>query len=96
MSSVLDSMAVCLGAVSALRAVLCVEESLRHPSFTALLRNFPWQSHALSVIAGLATVIYAEVGGSRAVLVASVLIVCAGACVSLIAVSKQGGNDEAR
>lgn len=89
MSNILDSLAVCLGAVSALRAALCAEEGLRSHAFTAV-RHLPWQSHALSLFAGLATVIYALVGGSRDVLVASVLIVCAGTCVPLLGGSTQG------
>jgi hypothetical protein len=89
---ILDSLAVCLGAVSALRAALCVDEALRHPTFTALLRHLPWQSHALNVIACLGTVIYALAGGSRDVLVASVLILCAGACVPLITDERQGAQ----
>ncbi|WP_066704919.1 hypothetical protein [Curvibacter delicatus] len=92
MSPILDSLAVCLGAVSALRAALCVEEGLRYPTFTALLRHLPWQSHALNVIACLGTVIYALAGGSREVLVASVLILLAGACVPLVVGPLQGAQ----
>ena len=97
MSPILDSLAVCLGAVSALRAALCVEEGLRYPTFTALLRHLPWQSHALNVIACLGTVIYALAGGSREVLVvSSVLILLAGACVPLVVGPLQGArNNEA-
>jgi hypothetical protein len=84
-SPILDSLAVCLGAVSALRALLCVDESLHYPPLTTALRHLPWQSHALNVLAGLGTVIFALLGGSRDVLVASVLILCAGACVPLFA-----------
>ena len=90
MSPLLDSLAVCLGAISALRAALCVDESFRQPILTNMLRHLPWQSHALNLIAGLGTVIYAFAGGSREVLVASVLILCAGACVPLIAASRKG------
>lgn len=92
MSPILNSLAVCLGAVSALRAVLCIEEALRQPGFTAAPRHSPWQSHALNLTAGLATVTFAMAGGSREVLVASVLILCAGACVPLLAGAQQGGQ----
>jgi len=88
-SPLLDSLAVCLGAISALRAAFCIDETFRQPILTNTLRHLPWQSHALNLIAGLGTVIYAFAGGSREVLVASVLILCAGASVPLIAASRK-------
>lgn len=83
MSSFLDSFAVCLGAVSALRAVVFAEGSMpSHPAVSVPCRQ-SWQQHGLSIASGLFTATYAIAGGSRDALIANVLIVTAGAVMPL-------------
>lgn len=91
----LDSVTVCLGAISALRASLCVEQSFRQTSFPSFdLGLQPWQLHALSTASGVATVLYAWAGGSREALVANVLILTAGSCVPLLHHFESEGVDQ--
>lgn len=91
MSSFLDSFAVCLGAVSALRAVVCAEGVMPSLQMASVLCSQSWQQHALSIASGLFTATYAIAGGSREVLIANVLILTAGAVIPLCRDFQVGG-----
>lgn len=84
MSSLLDSFAVCLGAVSALRAAICAEHLPTLVPITSPVRVETWQQHALTITSGIATAVYALAGGSREVLITNALILTSGAVISLL------------
>lgn len=84
MSPLLDSFAVCLGAVSALRAAIGGEHIITLVPPTSPVRVETWQQHALTITSGIATAVYACAGGSRDVLITNALILTAGALISLL------------
>jgi hypothetical protein len=84
-SPIVDSLSVCLGAISAVRSLASVQESFRSQfPLSASPRSEPWQHTALSLASGATTILYALAGGTRHALMTSAAILAAGAAFVLL------------
>jgi hypothetical protein len=84
-SPTVESLSVCLGAVSAIRSLVSVQESFGPQVAPSVLPcSEPWQHSALTLISGVTTIVFAMAGGTRTALVTSAVILSAGALFTLV------------
>lgn len=85
MSALIETLTVCLGAVSAIRSLVSVQDSIRLPiPLPASPCAEPWQQSALSLISGVTTIVFAVAGGTGPALVSSAVILAAGSGFTLL------------
>lgn len=60
MSAIAETLTVCLGAVSAIRSLVSIQDSIRHHTLLPALQcPEPWQQSALSLISGVTSIAFA-------------------------------------